>query len=435
MLGVVRRDWFWLASAMAAAGVTFVGFVVFGAYEGGYRAAATHAEAARLAAAQVSALEWESIATGRVPPAANGEVSQLTAQVAHEIRHAHVSADTRRALASYVPAVREEFRLIAAGQIVAARRVDEEEVDPAYRTLSASLRQAAGRNEQAANDARLVAVLGEAAVIVVGLTVASVSVFRFASARRALDAARMQERLLRETSQAKSDLISVVSHDLRTPLTSIVGYVEILRDENGVPVPDADRQQFLGIIKRNADRLLSIVNDLLFISRAEERRLVLDLSELSLGDVAAGMLESQRLRAHSGEIDLQLSVAPAPAMRGDRHRIEELIDNLLSNAIKFTPPGGSVRVSTGAADGRVWLEVSDTGVGISPVDQEHLFERFFRSPDVTGTPGAGLGLAIVKAIMDAHGGSVSVRSTPGQGTTFHAEFPSGEQRLAQGGAA
>jgi signal transduction histidine kinase len=108
---------------------------------------------------------------------------------------------------------------------------------------------------------------------------------------------------------------------------------------------------------------------------------------------------------------------------GDRRRLDDLIDNLLSNAVKFTPPGGSVQVAVRPVDGHVRLEVSDTGAGISAEDQEHLFERFFRSPDMMGMPGAGLGLAIVKAIADAHHARVSVRSVLGQGTTFLVEFP------------
>ena len=125
-----------------------------------------------------------------------------------------------------------------------------------------------------------------------------------------------------------------------------------------------------------------------------------------------------------------LTAAPAPRILADRHRVDEALENLLSNALKFTPPGGSVEVAVRPADGHVRLAVADTGSGISPEDQAHVFEEFFRSREVAGTPGVGLGLSIVKAIADAHHATVGVDSAVGEGTTFGMDFPAeGEPAL------
>jgi signal transduction histidine kinase len=145
--------------------------------------------------------------------------------------------------------------------------------------------------------------------------------------------------------------------------------------------------------------------------------------ELSLERVATEAVDAQRPNAARKKIRLGLAVAPSPPVLADRHRVDEMLENLLSNALKFTEPGGSVEVAVRPADGQVRLEVSDTGAGISAEDQVHLFEEFFRSPDMVGKAGVGLGLSIVKALADAHDATLSVRSTLGEGTTFGLEFP------------
>jgi len=425
LLAAIRRDWAWLGAALAVAAVTILGFVIFGVYEGGYRNAATRALEAQLAASEINALEWQSIATGEVPAGAGSRLPQWLAQVHDAITGARLGPQTaaaRAALDSYLPAVREEFSLIREGRIREARRVDTVRVDPAYERLQPALSAASAQNAAAASNARRVAVIGELAVIAAALAVAAALVIRFAGAQRALALAEAEQQALRETSRAKSDLVTVVSHNLRTPLTSIMGYLELLQDQEAGPVTE-EQQEFLLIMRRNTSRLLAIANDLLFISRAEQHEIRLTPQEISLGRAASEAAEAQQLQARERAIDLQVTATAAPPIRADRERLGELIENLLSNAIKFTPPGGTVRVRTGPAGNRVRLEVSDTGAGISPSDQEHLFERFFRSPHMTGTPGAGLGLAIVKAIADAHGAAVTVSSTLGEGSAFLVDFP------------
>ena len=231
---------------------------------------------------------------------------------------------------------------------------------------------------------------------------------------------RRQNALLRDADRLKGELISVVSHDLRTPLTSIMGYLELILDEDDDRLTPEQRG-FLEVIERNADRLLALVNDLLLISRAEAGKLELDLAEADLAEVAADVVEAQRPGAERLELELLLVDEPVLAVV-DRARIAELLENLVSNALKFTPAGGSVEVRVSRRDGAPVLEVADTGIGISAGDRNHLFERFFRSRRARKVPGVGLGLSIVKAIADAHGGRISVESGPGRGTTFRVEL-------------
>ena len=229
---------------------------------------------------------------------------------------------------------------------------------------------------------------------------------------------RRQNALLRDADRLKGELIAVVSHDLRTPLTSIMGYLELVLDEGPLT---AEQRGFLEVIERNADRLLALVNDLLLISRAEAGRLDLDLAEADLAVVAADVVEAQRPRAERLELELRL-VGESVRAVVDRARIAELLENLVSNALKFTPAGGSVEVRVSRLDELAVLEVADTGIGISAGDRNHMFERFFRSRRARKVPGIGLGLSIVKAIVTAHGGRISVESLPGRGTTFRVEL-------------
>jgi PAS domain S-box-containing protein len=231
---------------------------------------------------------------------------------------------------------------------------------------------------------------------------------------------RRQNALLRDADRLRGELISVVSHDLRTPLTSIMGYLELVLDEAEGPLTQEQRR-FLEVIERNSDRLLALVNDLLLISSAEAGRLELRLAEADLFEVAAHVVESQRPRAEGLGLELRLTGEAVLAVV-DRARIAELLENLVSNALKFTPAGGSVEVRVSRLDELAVLEVADTGVGISAGDRNHMFERFFRSRRARKVPGIGLGLSIVEAIVTAHGGRISVESLPNEGTTFRVEL-------------
>jgi PAS domain S-box-containing protein len=241
---------------------------------------------------------------------------------------------------------------------------------------------------------------------------------------RAARLMRKQNTMLREADRLKSELISVVSHDLRTPLTSVVGYLELLDDEEVGPLT-AEQHGYLAAIRRGADRLLALVNDLLLIARADAGKLDLDLAETDLAELARDAVHALLPKAADSAIRLELLADEPVQARVDRARIAELLENLLSNALKFTPAGGSVDVRVAPQTGACLLEVADSGIGISADDQRHLFERFYRSKRAQAAPGVGLGLAIVKAIAEAHGGSVSVESREQAGTTFRVSLPAG----------
>ena len=163
-----------------------------------------------------------------------------------------------------------------------------------------------------------VAKVGGSAAAGVGFLVVALLLLRFAHARRALYAAGLEEQLLRESDKAKSELISVVSHDLRTPLTSIVGYLEVIRDGEAGPLT-TEQERFLVIVSKNADRLLTLANDLLFISRAEGGRIELNFEELTLGRIAADAIENQRPDAVAHSIELRLEGCVSAPILADAH--------------------------------------------------------------------------------------------------------------------
>jgi PAS domain S-box-containing protein len=231
------------------------------------------------------------------------------------------------------------------------------------------------------------------------------------------------ERLL-ELDSMKDEFVALVSHELRTPLTSIRGYLELVLDGEAGPVTD-DQRQFLGVVQRNANRLLTLVGDLLFLAQIEAGKLSLELGAVDLAAVAAESVETARPLAEDKGITLTLATSPLPLLAGDRARLAQLLDNLVSNAIKFTPDGGRVDVRASSSCGNAVLEVRDTGIGIAAEEQEHVFERFFRTSRATeeAIQGTGLGLAISKAIVHAHGGAITLASSDGQGATFNVTIP------------
>jgi signal transduction histidine kinase len=150
------------------------------------------------------------------------------------------------------------------------------------------------------------------------------------------------------------------------------------------------------------------------------------MQRVDLAALAAESVEAARLRAQEEGVDLRLSAGDGlPPVRGDRSRLGQVIDNLVSNAVKFTPHGGSAEVRLGAPDGHVEIVVSDTGIGIPPEERERLFQRFFRARTATeaGIAGTGLGLAVSRAIVEGHGGSISLDPGDGPGTTFRVRLP------------
>jgi signal transduction histidine kinase len=246
--------------------------------------------------------------------------------------------------------------------------------------------------------------------------------YALAEAARGELAAKNEELL--ELDGLKDQFVGLVSHELRTPLTSICGYLDLLRE--GVADREVAQQlRFLDALDRNAGRLMTLVNDLLFITQMQAGKVQLALGELDLAEVAIECAEAAKPLADERQIGLEVFVEAHPRLAADRSRLTQVFDNLISNALKFTPPGGRVTVFVGDGEDAAFARVRDTGIGIAPTDLRHLFEPFFRSASegVASTPGTGLGLAISKGIVEAHGGQISAQSVEGSGTTFTIELP------------
>jgi two-component system, OmpR family, phosphate regulon sensor histidine kinase PhoR len=225
---------------------------------------------------------------------------------------------------------------------------------------------------------------------------------------------------LKRLEKVRRDFVANVSHELRTPVTVIKGYAETLL--SGVLTSDAERaNRFVGIIHDHAERLANLINDLLSISEIESGELSLDLAPLSIAGVAkrAATLLEQQARAKGIHIDFN-GLAEAPPVLADHGRIEQVLVNLLDNAIKYTPENGAVTITARDERDKLSVSITDTGIGIPPKDLSRVFERFYRvdkgrSRDEGET---GLGLSIVKHIVQLHGGTATVESSPGKGSTF-----------------
>ncbi len=223
----------------------------------------------------------------------------------------------------------------------------------------------------------------------------------------------------------KSDMVATVSHELKTPLTSVQMAVHLLLEEVIGPLTPKQVELLLAA-RQDADRILAMINDLLDLTRIEQGRVKLDLETVAadelIGEAVARMQHQAadagiRLEAASGGHDLGLQV--------DRDRIDHVFDNLVQNAIQHTPRGGMVRLAARRQGDTVQVEFTDTGRGIPREHLPRLFERFYRIPGASRAGGAGLGLAIVREIITAHGGRVDVDSQPGKGTTFTISLPAG----------
>jgi PAS domain S-box-containing protein len=228
---------------------------------------------------------------------------------------------------------------------------------------------------------------------------------------------------LRELDGLKDGFVALVSHEVRTPLTSILGYLELLTELE----LSEEARAYTDIIERNSDRLLRLTNDLLFIAQIEDGQLTVERDRIDLGPIIAEALAAAAPRAKTGDVSIAVYEDSSLPITGDGGRLAQLLDNLISNAVKFTPAGGSVEVAAGSSADAVWIEVRDTGIGINLDDQEQLFNKFFRTQAATkaSIQGTGLGLAISKAIAQAHGGSIRVQSVEGEGTTFRVDLPVG----------
>jgi PAS domain S-box-containing protein len=227
----------------------------------------------------------------------------------------------------------------------------------------------------------------------------------------------------REAEELKSTFISIISHELKTPVALIKGYAETLRREDA-DWDQATVRESLSVIVEEADRLSDLIENLLDASRLQAGALKLNVTEVYLDKLAARLVE--KFRTQSERHSLSAEFPPDfPAVMGDEERLTQVLSNLLSNAIKYSPAGGRVVARGKAEPGQVMISVSDQGPGIAAPDLPRIFDRFYRvNSDLTKrTKGAGLGLFLAKAVVEAHGGAIWAESAPEQGTTIAFTLP------------
>jgi signal transduction histidine kinase len=226
-----------------------------------------------------------------------------------------------------------------------------------------------------------------------------------------------------EVDRMKSEFVSTVSHELRTPMTSIKGYADLILMGAAGPMTDP-QNRYMQVIKSNADRLSMLVNDLLDISRIETGKTELDLRPLDIPQIVEQVVEGHlrgRIEHEDKPMEVQTEMAPSlPLVNADHARVTQVLTNLLDNAFHYTPQHGQIAVKVRANGDFVFISVSDTGIGITPENQNKIFDRFFRAEDseVQRVAGTGLGLSIVQSLIEMHGGYIQVDSTLGKGSTF-----------------
>jgi len=233
-----------------------------------------------------------------------------------------------------------------------------------------------------------------------------------------------QNESLLELDRLKDEFVATASHELRTPLTSISGYLDMSLDPAEGPLSPA-RETQLRIVKRNADRLAVLVDQLLFLARADSHPLELDRRAVDLGGILNEAAETADPAARAKNIAIVVDPEPPRCVLADRPQLLRVVENLVTNAVKFTPDGGIVRLAARREGASAVLEVTDTGAGIPTAEQQDLFNRFYRGTDAieNAIPGSGLGLAISQVIAEAHGTTIQVESTPGAGSTFRLALP------------
>jgi two-component system OmpR family sensor kinase len=226
------------------------------------------------------------------------------------------------------------------------------------------------------------------------------------------------------SKKSQRDFVANVSHELKTPLTSIQGFSQALIDGTAA-TPEAQKQA-AHLIYTESIRMHRMVLDLLDLARLDAGTFDLQVAPLDLAALLKNIVEKFSPQARASQIDILVETSPLPTLSGDGDRLAQVFTNLVDNALKFTPSGGRITLRTSQVGQEVLVDVIDTGVGISPQDLPHIFDRFYQTdPSRTGggKHGSGLGLAIVKEIMATHGGKISARSQLGTGSTFTVSLP------------
>jgi two-component system phosphate regulon sensor histidine kinase PhoR len=232
-----------------------------------------------------------------------------------------------------------------------------------------------------------------------------------------------------EAIRARDDLIGSVSHELRSPLTSILGYLDLARDDEHM---GDETRRMLEVAYSNSERLLVIVTDLLRAASDADKQLAMSFSSSDVAQIARDSVEAHQVMADEREVELILEGATSAIATVDPMRMRQVFDNLVTNAIKYNLEWGSVTVSVGVEEGHVSVEVRDTGQGIPESDLPRIFDRFYRtnSARTSATVGTGLGLNITREIIHRHGGDLTVTSELGIGTSFRVTVPTEHETAA-----
>lgn len=244
---------------------------------------------------------------------------------------------------------------------------------------------------------------------------------------------RMKERILqqvqklRQTDELRRELIANVSHDLRTPLTSMQGYLETLTLK-GDAITEEDRTKYLAIATKHTERLSELVGELFELARLESEEMRVDVDPFSIAELVQDVVQEFQLRAHRANVHLRAHLPPESLLvAADIGLIQRALQNLISNAIRHTEENGRVAIVVESSEGKAVVRVEDSGCGIQEQDLQHVFERFYQVEDSNrkdeGRPAGGLGLAIVKRIVELHGSAVEVASTVGEGSRFWFSLP------------
>ena len=218
----------------------------------------------------------------------------------------------------------------------------------------------------------------------------------------------------------KTDFVSNVSHEMKTPIAVIKNYAELLQTDRGT---EEERREYARNIEEAAVRLSTLISNILKLNKLENQSIDPDIEDYDL----SGQLEMCILQ-YEKELELEVDIAERVNVRADRSLMELVWNNLLSNAVKFTEPGGTVTIRQRTAEGQVEVSVTDTGCGMSQESIRHIFDKFYQGDTSHAREGNGLGLALVKRIIDLMNGEITVVSRPGQGSTFTVRLPAADER-------
>ncbi len=254
-----------------------------------------------------------------------------------------------------------------------------------------------------------------------GVLITSLDITDSTRVSRAL---RERNDALEAADRLKSEFIANVSYELRTPLNTIMGFIEILNNEYFGPLNERQREYSQGILE-SSEELLALINDILDLAMIEAGRMTLEIEVVDIKEMLWGVFSLTRERARSKDLRLALDCPDdIGTLDLDERRTKHALLNLMGNAIEYTPPGGEIVLSARRMDGEIMLSVADTGIGIAESEQSRIFEMFVRGKKPVGhRRGAGLGLSLVRSFIHLHGGRVELSSTPNKGTTVSCYLP------------